>query len=68
MPTVVKVLTVREIAAYLRVHPTTVYRLVKKGSLPAFRVGMDWRFNIESVDKWRMQQESPSSERKRRSR
>ena len=58
MPRAIKVLTVREIAAYLRVHPTTVYRLIKKGALPAFRVGSDWRFNIEAVDKWRMQQES----------
>ena len=52
-----KVLTVRELADYLKVHPSTIYRLLKQQKLPAFRVGSDWRFNIESIDRWRL--ESP---------
>jgi excisionase family DNA binding protein len=44
------IMTVRELSDYLRVHPTTVYRLLKGGKLPAFRVGSDWRFNVESID------------------
>jgi len=40
------VLTVKEVAAYLRVHQSTIYRLLKAQQLPAFRVGSDWRFNI----------------------
>jgi excisionase family DNA binding protein len=47
------VLTVRNVAEYLHVHPSTIYRLVKKRQLPAFRVGSDWRFNRESIDRWR---------------
>src|ERR1700682_129267 len=35
-PTVPKILTVREVAAYLRVHPTTVYRLLRAKQFPAF--------------------------------
>jgi len=52
------VLTVRELAAYLSVHPSTVYRMLKDGTIPAFRLGSDWRFNLESIDKWRKSRES----------
>ena len=46
------VMTLEEVAAYLRVHESTVYRLLKKQSIPAFKLGSDWRFNQESIDKW----------------
>jgi excisionase family DNA binding protein len=52
------VLTLEEVASYLRVHPSTIYRLLKKRRLPAFRVGSDWRFNVESIDRWRIQAEA----------
>jgi excisionase family DNA binding protein len=47
------VLTLEEVAEYLRVHPTTIYRLLKKHKIPAFKVGSDWRFNLASIDRWR---------------
>jgi excisionase family DNA binding protein len=53
MPATNPVLTVKEVAAYLRVHQSTIYRLLKAQQLPAFRVGSDWRFNIEAIDQWR---------------
>ena len=40
----INVMTVREVSAYLRVHPTTIYRLLKQDQIPAFHVGSDWRF------------------------
>ena len=43
----------KEVADYLRVHPTTIYRLLKKRQIPAFKVGSDWRFSLESIDGWR---------------
>ena len=46
------VLTVREVSEYLHVHPTTVYRLLRSKQIPGFRVGSDWRFGIESIDRW----------------
>jgi excisionase family DNA binding protein len=49
-------LTVREVAQYLRVHQTTVYRLLKQHKLPAFQVGSDWRFNREEIQRWMMNQ------------
>jgi hypothetical protein len=27
--------------------------MLKKNQLPAFRVGSDWRFTVEAIDKWR---------------
>jgi excisionase family DNA binding protein len=52
----VKVLTLAELADYLRVHPSTIYRLLKGGGLPSFKVGSDWRFNREQIDQWRLAQ------------
>src|ERR1700751_2138581 len=51
-----KVLTVNELSEYLRVHRSTIYRLLKKGQLPGFKIGSDWRFNVEAIDQWRLQQ------------
>jgi excisionase family DNA binding protein len=59
-----KVLTVGDLSNYLRVHRSTIYRLLKNRELPAFRVGSDWRFNIEMIDQWRMGQ-TASPERSR---
>jgi excisionase family DNA binding protein len=68
-----KVLTVNELAEYLRVHRSTIYRLLKKGQLPGFKIGSDWRFNVEVIDDWRLRQgatlleeEAPTEERAHR--
>jgi len=50
---VASIMTVEDVAAYLRLHPSTIYRLVKMKQLPAFKLGSDWRFNRESIDRWR---------------
>jgi excisionase family DNA binding protein len=56
MPVSAKVMTVNELSDYLRVHRSTIYRLLKKGQIPGFKIGSDWRFNVEAIDKWRLQQ------------
>jgi excisionase family DNA binding protein len=48
----VRLFTLREVAEYLKVHPVTVYRLVKSGQLPAARIGRDLRFDIRLVEQW----------------
>ncbi|MGA8058088.1 MAG: helix-turn-helix domain-containing protein [Candidatus Binataceae bacterium] len=54
-------MTVHEVSTYLRVHPSTIYRLLKRHQIPGFRIGSDWRFNIEEIDRWRLEQvRSPS--------
>jgi len=47
-----RVMTVKEIAKYLDVHPMTIYKLVKKGEIPAFKVGGQWRFREVALNKW----------------
>jgi excisionase family DNA binding protein len=56
MATFRKLVTVKELSDYLRVHPSTIYRLLKRGELPAFKLGSDWRFNLEAIDRWRIHQ------------
>jgi excisionase family DNA binding protein len=51
------VLTVKELCDYLKVHPSTIYRLLKTGQLPAFRIGSDWRFNVEEIGRWLTERE-----------
>ena len=46
------VLTLEEVAEFLHVHPSTVYRLLKNRRIPAFKIGSDWRFNQESIQSW----------------
>ena len=38
-----ELLTPEEAARYLRVNPQTVYRLLRSGALPGFKVGRQWR-------------------------
>jgi excisionase family DNA binding protein len=45
-------MNVAQCANYLQVHRSTIYRLVKRGNIPAFRVGADWRFKKTDVDSW----------------
>lgn len=45
-------LTVIQIAKYLRVDKFTIYRLVSEKKIPAFKVGNQWRFKKRLVDAW----------------
>ena len=47
-----EVLTVTEVAQLLKVHPSTIYKLLKRRQLPAFRIGTDWRFNRVQIEEW----------------
>jgi excisionase family DNA binding protein len=42
----------QEAAALLRSHVETVRRLARRGAIPAFKVGKDWRFSRESIKRW----------------
>jgi len=44
--------TTEEVLEYLSVNLRTVYRLIKAGSIPAVRVGRQWRFRKRDLDTW----------------
>ena len=46
------VMTVREVAEYLKVKERTIYRLVSQADIPAFKVGGSWRFRRGEIDQW----------------
>ncbi|HEV3113512.1 MAG TPA: helix-turn-helix domain-containing protein [Candidatus Binataceae bacterium] len=46
------VMTLHEVAQFLRCHESTVYRLTKRGQIPAFRLGSEWRFLRSKVEQW----------------
>ncbi len=52
------VLTVIELADYLRVHSSTIYRMIRSRSLPSFKVGSELRFVRDDIDRWRLGQET----------
>ncbi len=47
-----QIMTPKEAAKYLGLHLVTVYRLIKKGELPCFKVGGQWRFKKDLLDQW----------------
>ncbi|MCP5405184.1 MAG: helix-turn-helix domain-containing protein [Pseudomonadaceae bacterium] len=53
-----EILTIREVAEYLKLAEKTVYRLVAEGKIPGFKVGGAWRFRKAEIDRWIAKQES----------
>jgi len=53
-----EIFTIKELSEHLRVHPTTIYRLLRQGRLPGFRVGSNWRFNRAAIEQWEKLQAS----------
>ncbi|QIJ72140.1 helix-turn-helix domain-containing protein [Thermosulfuriphilus ammonigenes] len=47
-----KLMTVKEVAEYLRLDEHTVYRMARKGEIPAFKIAGQWRFKKELLEKW----------------
>jgi excisionase family DNA binding protein len=45
-------LTLKDVAAMLNVHPQTIYALIKKANLPAIRLVNKYRFQKEDVERW----------------
>ncbi|HUY17911.1 MAG TPA: helix-turn-helix domain-containing protein [Candidatus Binataceae bacterium] len=55
------IFTIKELSEHLRVHPTTIYRLLRQGRLPGFRVGSNWRFSREAIEQWERDQAGRSA-------
>jgi excisionase family DNA binding protein len=54
-------LTAEEVAEYLRLPLSTVYKLVQDKRLPGFKVGKHWRFRKETFEEWIREQENAST-------
>jgi len=50
-----EIMTVKELSRYLRLHTSTVYRLLRRGELPGFKIGDSWRFNQQEINLWLLQ-------------
>jgi excisionase family DNA binding protein len=47
-----KIMTLEEVAEYLRVKPQTIYTWAQEKKIPAAKLGKEWRFKKSMVDKW----------------
>jgi len=47
-----QILTLKEVAAYLKLAEKTAYKLAAEGKLPGFKVGGSWRFKESDIEKW----------------
>jgi excisionase family DNA binding protein len=57
-------MTVEELAVYLKMKTVTIYKHAQAGSIPAFKVGSKWRFKKDTIDKWIGDQEVKSAKRR----
>ncbi|MFH1201557.1 MAG: helix-turn-helix domain-containing protein [Candidatus Omnitrophota bacterium] len=45
-------LTVVDVARYLKISKDTIYKFAQKGTIPASKIGRQWRFNRTDIDSW----------------
>ncbi len=46
------IMTIREVADYLKLTEKTAYRLTAEGKIPGFKVGGSWRFKRSEIEDW----------------
>jgi len=47
-----RVMNIKEVAGFLGVHTSTIYKYAQQGTIPAFKIGSDWRFSRKHIDLW----------------
>ncbi len=47
-----EILTIEEVAAYLKLKPQTIYRWAHTGKIPGAKLGKEWRFRRSSIEAW----------------
>lgn len=47
-----EIMTLEEVAKYLKVKPQTIYTWAQTGKIPAAKLGKEWRFRKSVLDKW----------------
>ena len=53
------VFNIDELADYLKIPKSTLYKLVREGKIPAQKVGRHWRFHKEAIVRWLGNREEP---------
>jgi excisionase family DNA binding protein len=56
------VMTIDELAAYLQVAKSTLYKLAQDGKVPGQKVGKHWRFSKEAIDRWLERRDEPQAD------
>ena len=56
-----EILTIREVAAHLKVGEKTAYTMAQRGELPGFKVRGQWRFRCRDIDDWIQQRVARAS-------
>lgn len=51
-----EIMTLKEVAEYLKLAEKTAYRLAAEGKIPGFKVGGSWRFKKDAIENWIDQQ------------
>jgi len=46
------VMTIDDLALYLKLSKSTLYKLCQEGKIPGTKVGRHWRFHREVIDRW----------------
>lgn len=46
------IMTLEELAAYLKIPKSTVYKLAQEGRIPGQKLGKQWRFGKQAIDDW----------------
>jgi len=47
-----RLMTIKEVADYLRLSKVTVYKMTRQGKIPALKIGKQWRYNKSEIDSW----------------
>lgn len=47
-----QIMTLEEVAEYLRVKPQTIYTWAQEKKIPAAKLGKEWRFRKSMIDQW----------------
>jgi excisionase family DNA binding protein len=47
-----RLLTIKEVADYLRLSKVTVYKMTRQGKIPASKIGKQWRYSESEIDFW----------------
>jgi len=47
-----EIMTIEDVAKYLKLKPQTIYTWAQNGSIPAAKLGKEWRFKKSVIDNW----------------